>query len=90
MYGINAYYMFFLIVRFVLVFDYLYNAYAYGDHIVQTALCYGRPSKHIPAHCACETPFTVDHAVLCLKGGLLSVWRNEIKNLTATLLTEVC
>ena len=53
-------------------------------------LRYGWPPKHTPAHCACGTPFTVEHALSCPKGGLPSFRHNEIRDLTATLLTEVC
>ena len=35
-------------------------------------------------------PFSVDHVLSCPKGGLLSLRHNEIRDLTATLLTEVC
>ena len=42
------------------------------------------------AHCACGTVFSVDHALSCPKGGLPSLQLNEIRDLTASLLTEVC
>ena len=32
----------------------------------------------------------MEHALSCAKGGLPSIWHNEIHNLNATLLTEVC
>ena len=37
-----------------------------------------------PLHCACSTDFTVEHMLPCPKGG-----HNEIRDLTATLLSEV-
>ena len=43
----------------------------------------------MPTTCACGTKFTVDHALSCAKGGFTSVRHNEIRDLTATLLTEV-
>ena len=43
-----------------------------------------------PSHCACGAAFSVDHALSCPKGGLPSLRHNEIRDLTAHLLTEVC
>ena len=54
------------------------------------ALRYGWSPQRTPAHCACGTSFSVEHALSCPKGGLLSIRHNEIRYLTATLLTEVC
>ena len=54
------------------------------------ALRYGWPLCRTPAHCACGTIFSVDHALSCPKGGLPSLRHNEIRDLTASLLTEVC
>ena len=54
------------------------------------ALRYGWPLSWTPSHCACGTSFTVDHALSCPKGGLPTLRHNEIRDLTATLLTEVC
>ena len=54
------------------------------------ALRYGWPLGLAPAHCACSTVFSVDHALSCPKGGLPSLQHNEIRDLTARLLTEGC
>ena len=54
------------------------------------ALRYGWPLCRTPAHCARGTIFSVDHALSCPKGGLPSLRHNEIRDLTASLLTEVC
>ena len=40
--------------------------------------------------CACGSKFSVEHALSCAKGGFPSIRHNEIRNMTATLLTEVC
>ena len=40
--------------------------------------------------CTCGSKFSVEHALSCAKGGFPSIRHNEIRNLTATLLTEVC
>ena len=50
----------------------------------------GWPLSRTPSHGACGTSFTVDRALSCPKGGLPTLRHNEIRDLTATLLTEVC
>ncbi len=40
--------------------------------------------------CACGSNFTVEHVLSCPRGGFPSIRHNEIRDLTATLLTEVC
>ena len=54
------------------------------------ALRYGWLPLCTPTHCACGSTFSVDHALSCPKGGLPSIRHNEIRDLTAKLLTEVC
>jgi hypothetical protein len=43
-----------------------------------------------PSSCGCGAKFSVEHALSCPKGGFPSIRHNEIRDLTATLLTEVC
>ncbi len=40
--------------------------------------------------CGCGAKFSVEHVLSCPKGGFPSIWHNEIRDLTANLLTEVC
>ena len=54
------------------------------------ALHYGWPPLRTPTLCACGASFSVDHVLSCPKGGLPSLRHNEIRDLTATLLTEMC
>ena len=54
------------------------------------ALRYGWLPLRTPANCVCGTSFSVEHALSCPKGGLPSIRHNEIRDLTAKLLTEVC
>ena len=54
------------------------------------ALRYGWSPPEILTMCACGSNFSVDHAMSCAKGGFPSIRHNEICDLTATLLTEVC
>ena len=39
--------------------------------------------------CACGSNFTIEHSMSCPKGGFPSIRHNEIRDLTAKLLTEV-
>ena len=41
-------------------------------------------------NCACGTHFSVEHVLSCPKGGYPSIRHNEIRDLTAALLSEVC
>ena len=54
------------------------------------ALRYGWQLPRTPSHCACGTIFTVEHALSCPKGAFPTIRHNEIRHLTANLLTEVC
>ena len=54
------------------------------------ALRYGWTPDRLPAKCDCGSTLSVEHALSCTKGGFPSIRHNEIRNLTATLLTEVC
>ena len=54
------------------------------------ALRYDWPPSHLPSSCACGASFSTEHALSCPKGGFPSLRHNEIFDLTANLLTEVC
>ena len=54
------------------------------------ALRYGLPLSRLPLHCACGRSFTVEHALSCSSGGFPIIRHNEVRDLTASLLTEVC
>lgn len=54
------------------------------------ALRYGWSPSNLPSKCDCGNNFTVEHALSCAKGGFPSIRHNEIRDLTANLLTEVC
>ena len=53
-------------------------------------LRYGWKLQNLPLHCACGDSLSVDHAMSCHKGGFPTLRHNEICNLTANLLKEVC
>lgn len=54
------------------------------------ALRYNWQPLQAPSTCACGTKFSIEHALSCPKGGFPSIRHNEIRDLTADLLTEVC
>ena len=54
------------------------------------ALRYGWVPAHLPSKCACGNNFSVEHALSCARGGFPTIRHNEIRDLTASLLTEVC
>ena len=54
------------------------------------ALRYSWLPQQLPVNCACGVAFSVEHALSCRKGGYPSIRHNEIRNLTAKVLTEVC
>ena len=56
------------------------------------ALClrYGWSLSNTPHTCNCGTVFSVDHAMICHMGGFPTIRHNEIRDITASLLTEVC
>ena len=56
------------------------------------ALClhFGWQVPNLPQTCVCGKSFTVQHAFSCPCGGFPSICHNELRNLTAELLSEVC
>ena len=54
------------------------------------ALRYGWTLPNLPTKCECGYGMSVEHALSCTKGGFPIVCHNEIRDLTANLLTEVC
>ena len=53
-------------------------------------LRYGWDPAGLPQHCSCGTRFAIEHSFSCPKGGFPTIRHNEIRDLTANLLTEVC
>ena len=56
------------------------------------ALClrYGWLPSGLPAQCACGRGFTVNHVMNCPTGGFPTLRHNELRDFTASILTEVC
>ena len=53
-------------------------------------LLYDWPIPDSPSVCVCGYSFTVDHAMICQRGGLIIQRHNEIRDLEAELLDMVC
>ena len=56
------------------------------------ALClrYGWTPLHLPSHCVCGSNMSIEHALNCKCGGFPSLRHNELRDITADLLTEIC
>ena len=54
------------------------------------SLRYGWAIKNSPSHCSCSHAFNIAHALLCPTGGYPSIRHNEVRDITASLLMEVC
>ena len=53
-------------------------------------LRYHWPIPRLPSMCACGSKFDLAHALSCKKGGFVTQRHNELRDLTANLLAEVC
>ena len=53
-------------------------------------LRYDWPVDDIPSTCVCGVIFTVDHAIICKRGGFVTQRHNELRDLEAELLSMVC
>ncbi len=54
------------------------------------ALRYGWTPAGLPTTCVCGSRFSVEHALSCPRGAFPIIRHNEIRDLTASVLTEVC
>ena len=61
-----------------------------GDFRDALSLRYGITPSNTSSTCQCGTSFSVDHAMVCPFGGFPTIRHNEVRDLTASLLTEVC
>ena len=46
--------------------------------------------ERLPTECLCGEKFDLSHALSCKKGGLITLRHNELRDITASLLKEVC
>ena len=70
------------------------SEYGFALHksVFRDAIClhYGWIPKNLPTYCVCGKKLTTEHAFSCTCGGYPSICHNEIRDLTAMLLSEVC
>ncbi len=48
------------------------------------------PIENKPSFCSCGHTFSIDHALSCPTGGFPSIRHNEVRDITSSLLSEVC
>lgn len=53
-------------------------------------LRYNWPFNDLPSKCVCNQDFSVDHAMICRRGGFIIQRHNELRDLEADLLSSVC
>ena len=51
---------------------------------------YNWPIPFLPTICVCGKPFDMSHSLSCKKGGFVTLRHNEVRDLTAEMLHEVC
>ena len=54
------------------------------------SLRYGWSLRNLPSYCSRGQSFSVEHALTCKTGELPAVRHNEVRDIIATLLSEVC
>ena len=54
------------------------------------ALRYGWPIDGLPQECQCGSPFNSNHAMTCKTGGFICSRHDEVRDITAQMLREVC
>ena len=67
--------------------DFYLNEQEFQDTL---RLMYGWELARIPSHCVCGASFSVNHAMIYCHGGLTFICHNDLRNLTASWLHEVC
>ena len=66
---------------------YVLNKQEFRDSL---CLRYGWKIPNTPQFCACGKRNSVDHALICKKGGYVSMRHNRIRDLEASMLKDVC
>ena len=54
------------------------------------ALRYGWSPKNLPVSCVCGRSNNIEHALSCPNGAFPTIRHNDIRDLTAELMSEVC
>ena len=68
------------------------HGFALHKSAFRDAVClrYGWPLPYTPTACVCGAKFEPDHMLICKYGGYPTLRHNEIRDITASLLKEVC
>ena len=66
---------------------YVFNKQLFWD-LIHTR--YGWELTRLPENCACGVKFDLHHGLSCKKVGLVTIRHNQGRNITATLLNEIC
>lgn len=68
------------------------HGFALHKGAFRDALClrYSWCPEQLPSRCVCDQKFTVEHALSCSRGGFPSIRHNEVRDITAEFLTEIC
>ena len=67
--------------------DYNLNKEEFWDAL---RIRYNWPLPRLPSECACGCKFDLSHALSCKKGGFIALRHNEVRDITALFLKEVC
>ncbi|KAG0724864.1 hypothetical protein GWK47_039737 [Chionoecetes opilio] len=60
------------------------------EFVDAVALRYGWPVEGIPKTCLCGSPNNVNHTMTCKRGGFVCIRHDEVRDVTASMLREVC
>ncbi|KAG0724831.1 hypothetical protein GWK47_039790 [Chionoecetes opilio] len=60
------------------------------EFVDAVALRYGWPVEGIPKTCVCGAPNNVNHTMTCKRGGFVCIRHDEVRDVTASMLREVC
>ena len=53
-------------------------------------LRYGWEIANLPTFCPCGSKFDIQHSMSCKKGGFVSIRYNDLRDLTARIVSEIC
>ena len=68
-------------------FGFILNKTEFQDAL---RLRYVKPLANIPKNCACGKTNSIDHSLSCKMGGFVSLRHNQVRDLEAGMLSEVC
>ena len=68
-------------------FGFVLNKQEFRDALY---LRYGFTLSNLPRYCVCGTINSIDHTLICKRGGYVSMRHNLMRDLEAKLLSEVC